>query len=122
MRSYLDIIIDLKDGKKVDYEEARLGMLMADAMLFFAEKDIEKLSDADLKPFIKELVKKNPEMRIKSRKLSPEEYLGSHHPDNPEQKKFMEIGNKLLAKALKGELPNQQKNKAKSATIDGDAY
>lgn len=109
MRSYLDIIIDLKDGKKVEYEEARLGMLMADAMLYFTESDVKKLLDDNVKHFIKELLKKNPESRIKSRKLSPEEYLGSHHPDNPEQKRFMEIGNKLLDKALKGELPNQKK-------------
>ncbi len=110
MRSYLDIIIDLKEGKTVDYEEARLGMIMANDLLYFAEKDVERLLDDNTKPIIKELVRKSPETRIKSRKLSPEEYLGSHHPDNPEQKKFMELGNKLLNKALKGELPNQKNN------------
>lgn len=38
MRSYLDIIIDVKDGKKVDYEELRLALLMASDMLFLVIK------------------------------------------------------------------------------------
>ena len=38
MRSYLDIIIDVKDGKKVDYEELSLALLMASDMLFLVIK------------------------------------------------------------------------------------
>ena len=101
MRSYLDIIIDLKDGKKPDYEEVRLACLMANDLLFFAESDIKKLKDDKTNQFIKELVIKNYESRFYAKKKSPEEWLGNHHPDNPEQKKFMEMGNKFLDKFLK---------------------
>ena len=44
VRSYLDIIIDLKDGLKPDYEEVRLACLMANDLLFFADQDIKRLT------------------------------------------------------------------------------
>lgn len=100
MRSYLDIIIDLKDGKKPDYEEVRLACLMANNLLFFAEQDIKHLSDPNTSKFVRDLTLKSVENRFYSRKKSPEEYLGNHHPDNPQQKKAMELGNKILNKIL----------------------
>lgn len=105
MRSYLDIVIDLKDGKKVDYEEARLGLLMANDLLFFAEHTIERLTgygtEKEKKDLQSRLEIEAYESRFISRKLSPEEFLGSHHPDNPEQKKFMELSSKIVNKFLK---------------------
>lgn len=101
MRSYLDIIIDLKEGRKPDYEEVRLACLMANNLLFFTEQDLKLIIEPKVSHVIKELVKKSIEGRFYAKKKSPEDYLGNHHPDNPEQKKFMELSNKILDKVLK---------------------
>lgn len=105
MRSYLDIIIDLKEGRKPDYEEVRLACIMANDLLYFAEQDIKRVlgigHEVELAQMDKEklekrnnlvsnLARSNLESRFKSRKLSPEEFLGNHHPDHPEQKASME--------------------------------
>lgn len=107
MRSYLDIIIDLKDGLKPDYEEVRLACLMANYLLFFAEKDIERIfsrgsnnNDLQLK-----LLESSYNSRIKSRNLTPEKYLGNHHPDHPEAKASMEMSKKIY----EGFLEHQKK-------------
>lgn len=101
MRSYLDIIIDLKNGKKPDYEEVRLACLMAADLLFFTEEDLERTVKPVVPDIIKSLTQKSIESRFYAKKKSPEEYLGKHHPDNPEQQKWMKLGNKLLDKILK---------------------
>lgn len=102
MRSYLDIIIDLKEGKKPDYEEIRLACLMANNLLFFAEQDLKQALEPCMPDIVKKLTQKSIEHRFYAKKKSPEEYLGNHHPDNPEQKKSMELGNNILDKILKG--------------------
>lgn len=104
MRSYLDIIIDLKDGKKPDYEEVRLACLMANDLLFFSENSVKNLTgyctDKEKTDLQSKLAIKSYEDRFYIKKKSPEEWLGNHHPDNPEQKKFMEMGNKIVDKFL----------------------
>lgn len=101
MRSYLDIIIDLKEGKKPDYEEVRLAFLMANNLLFFAEQDLKQALEPGIPDIVKKLTQKSIEHRFYAKKKSPEEYLGNHHPDNPAQKKFIELGNNILDKVLK---------------------
>lgn len=46
MRSYLDIMIDVQDGKDVDKEELRVALLFCRDMLFFAEQEVSELTDA----------------------------------------------------------------------------
>lgn len=43
MRSYLDVFIDIQQGKDVDKEELRVALMFCRDMLFFAEQDIERL-------------------------------------------------------------------------------
>jgi hypothetical protein len=87
MRSYLDIIEDLKDGKKPDYEEVRLACLMAASMLHFADQDIIRLTGLGKNPkadLQAQFAVKNLESRWqKSMPLPPDQYLGSWHPDAP---------------------------------------
>lgn len=111
MRSYLDIIIDLKDGLKPDYEEVRLACLMANDLLFFAERDTERLlgygTDKERNDLQATLTKKSYESRFYAKKNSPEKWLGSHHPDHPDQKASMEMSKKIYENFLK----HQEKSK-----------
>lgn len=115
MRSYLDIIIDLKDGKKPDYEEVRLACLMAVNMLFFAESDVKHLMDPAKNRLVESMIKENVENRFKQKKMSPEEYLGDHHPDHQRQKERMAQSEKIWNAFQK-----HQNQKAKENT-DGEA-
>jgi len=89
----LDIIIDLKDGLKPDYEEVRLACLMANDLLFFADQDIKRLTgygtDKEKDDVVSRLTKSSYEGRFYAKKKSPEEYLGNHHPDHPDQESFL---------------------------------
>lgn len=100
MRSYLDIIIDLKDGKKVSYEEARLAALAGNYMLQFAEKDITKITgyatDKPKEDLHSQFAIKNYETRFKSKKLPVDEYLGNWHPDAPGRQKERELHQKIF--------------------------
>ena len=72
MRSYLDVIIDVKDGKRVDYEELRVALLLCRDMLFFVEQDAKKLLE-NSGELNKQFVKNNLESLFKNRK-NPMEY------------------------------------------------
>ena len=105
MRSYLDIIIDLKDGLKPDYEEVRLACLMANSLLFFADHDIERLigygTDKEKSDLASRLTKSSYEGRFFAKRKSPEEYLGNLHPDHPDQKASMAMSEKIHKNFLK---------------------
>ena len=58
MRSYLDIFIDVQDGKKVEYEELRVALMFCRDMLFFTEQDLKKALD-NPNPFIKQIIEEN---------------------------------------------------------------
>jgi hypothetical protein len=107
MRTLNEIIIDIKEGKQVEYEEARLGCLVFCNLLFFAEGDVQHLlSENKLVRTITETEYKDQPGRMGKRHItalhkSPEEWLGNHHPDDPDQKRFMEMGNKILDKVIR---------------------
>ena len=105
MRSYLDIIIDLQDGKTVDYEEARLAALAGNYMLQSSERSIKSLTgygteyaQSDLKSIG---AIKTYEGNFKGRKLPVDEYLGSFHPDAPGRQKEREVHQKIFDKFMK---------------------
>lgn len=113
MRTLNEIIVDLKDGKKVEYEEARLGLLAVNGLLFFAEQDIKHLlSDNKL---IRDIVRADyqdvafgrSKRHIKALEMSPEDFLGSNHPDRPEARRIREVSNKLLEN-MKKQLKEQK--------------
>lgn len=91
MRSYLDIIIDLQDGKTVPYEEARLAALAGNYMLQSAERQIIKLTGyatSEQKSDLQSLGAITAyESNFKGRKLPVDKYLGSFHPDYPGRQK-----------------------------------
>ena len=122
MRSYLDIIIDLQDGKTVDYEEARLAALAGNYMLQSSERSIKSLTgygteytQSDLKSIG---AIKTYEGNFKGRKLPVDEYLGSFHPDAPGRQKEREVHQKIFDSFIKSkegkkwEKPKQSKKKS----------
>lgn len=81
MRSYLDVIIDVQDGKDVDKEELRVALLFCRDMLFFAEKELRELVDAviDEKRTLKMqagFIKENSNSRFIARKQELEKWWG----------------------------------------------
>ena len=106
MRQLCEIMADLKDGKEVDYEEARLSCLVLSNINFQLRQDVKHLLSENR--LVIEIVKSSysgmpdgmSKMYWKAMHTSPEEFLGMYHPDNPEQKKFMEFGNKVLEHVL----------------------
>lgn len=79
MRSYLDVIIDVQDGKDVDKEELRVALLFCRDMLFFAEKELRELVDAviDEKRTLKMqagFIKENSNSRFIARKQELEKW------------------------------------------------
>ncbi len=67
MRSYLDIFIDVQDGKRVDYEELRVALMFCRDMLFFTEQDLKKALDTNSE-LVKGMIKQNIENRFKNKK------------------------------------------------------
>ena len=105
MRSYLDIIIDLQDGKTVPYEEARLAALAGNYMLQGAERSIVDLVDYASDNQKKDLKSVGAilsyESRFKSRKLPVDKYLGSFHPDYPGRQKERKMHQAIFDKFVK---------------------
>ena len=81
MRSYLDIVIDVKDGKEVSKQELGLALLFANDQLFFANKDVDKCINGEIgKGLIKSLIIKNREDRFNCRKNPIEKWFGNNIP------------------------------------------
>lgn len=67
MRSYLEIFIDVQDGKCVEYEELRVALMFCRDMLFFTEQDLKKaLSNPN--DFMKQQLKEKMDKRFYTKK------------------------------------------------------
>lgn len=90
MRSYYDIIDDIKNGLTVSKKEATYVAQAADAMLYFALKNIRDIAGSIdknaniLTMRIKMAERYANEDIIKSKKLSVDKYLGSNAVDELE--------------------------------------
>lgn len=82
MRSYLDIVIDVKDGKEVSKQELGLALLFANDQLFFANKDVDKCINGDINnKLAKSLMIENREKRFKARKNPIDKWFGDKVPE-----------------------------------------
>lgn len=115
MRNLIDIVEEVKDNGRPDYEELRYAVLVYSFMLGMDHRNlIEELSKEKETPkFVRDMRLKNShDMYRTALNKSPKEYLGwNNDPENPEYQRFHKIGNKLVDMALKGELPNQKRQK-----------
>ena len=81
MRSYLDIVIDVKEGKEVSKQELGLALLFANDQLFFANKDVDRCINGEMeKGLIKALMTKNREERFNCRKNPIDKWFGNKVP------------------------------------------
>ena len=102
MRKYADIITDLKSGKTVEYEEARLAAIMAANLYFLANQDVAQLVKSRDNGLVQKVIQENNRKRnFAACKVTPEEWLGREHPDNREYLKRIEIEGKLLDSVLR---------------------
>jgi hypothetical protein len=114
MRNLSDIIEDCKLNKKLDYDELKYALLVMTGVLNLVNLELVELYAKGKMPGELERKVKLENgictMYHKALNRPPKEYLGwDNDPENPEYQKFHAIGNKLIDKALNGELPNQKK-------------
>lgn len=104
MRTLYEIISDVKDGKKSDYEEIRYALLVYEFMFNMDHQNLreELLGEKETPKFIKEMKVNNSFKMFKDAlNKSPKEYIGwNNDPDNPDYQRFRKAGEKLLDKII----------------------
>ena len=104
MRTLFEIITDVKDGEKPDYEEIRYALLVYEFMFNMDHRVLQEelLREKDSPGFIKKMrVDNSFDMFKKALGKSPKEYLGPNHdPENTEYQKHRKIGKKILNKII----------------------
>ena len=110
MKTLDEIIEDLQTNGKPDYEELRYSVLVLHYLMNDLSRWYRELLTGTMKPIMIELKKRDESLYSKALKKPPKEFLGwNDDPENPDYQKFHAWGTKLMNKAIKGELPNQQK-------------
>ena len=101
-RTLLEIIEEVKDGGKPNYDELRYALLAYQSMLFFDHTNLlEELTKEKPTPdFLKKMKADNSFNMLKNAlNKSPKEWVGPNHdPDNPECQKLRKSANKLFKK------------------------
>lgn len=104
MHSLFDIVEDVKDNKKPDYEELRYALLVYSFMFNMDHRRLreELLKEERPNQFIREIKAQNSfDMFKKALEKSPKDFLGwQDDPENPEYQRFRALGNNLLDKVL----------------------
>lgn len=107
MRTLFEIIEDVKDNKKPDYEELRYALLVYSFMFNMDHRNLreELLQEERTAKFIRELKAQNSfDMAKNALNKSPKEYLGwNSDPENPDYQKFRKAGDKLIEKIMKNQ-------------------
>jgi hypothetical protein len=108
-----EIIEDVKDGRKPDYDDLRYALLALAFLQTFDAQDILKVYDeadkAD-KFILKFLANENFNRRKRAMSVPPKDYIGnSFNPDNPDYQEERQMMNKLADKifAKQGESDTQ---------------
>lgn len=106
MRSLFEIVEDVKDNKKPDYEELRYALLVYSFMLSMDHRHLreELLKEERSAQFIREMKAQNSfDMFKGALNKSPKDYIGwGDDPENPEYQKFRVMGGKLLDRIIGG--------------------
>ena len=109
MRPTIDILIDIEDGKKPNYEEVYMACLVQKTLMFFARKNLKSLLKGGM---LAELTAKMKfpdnyaELGISkdeynALRMDPYEFLSPEHiPGTPEWIKMHKVYNSVLEKFL----------------------
>jgi len=105
MRTLLEIIEEVKDGGKPDYDELRYALLAYQSMFVMDHNKLlnELTSEKDTKPFIKKMMADNSFNMFKTAlNKSPKEWLGwNNDPDNPDYQSSRKLSEKIFNKVMK---------------------
>lgn len=100
METLYEIIENVKDNKRPDYEELRYALLVLDFMFNMDHSNLRKelLSDKKDPEFIREIKAQNSfDMAKGALNKPPKDYLGwDNDPENPEYQKRREMSNKIF--------------------------
>ena len=100
MRTLYEIVEDVKDNKKPDYEEIRYALLVYNFMFNMDHRLLreELLEEERPAKLIREMKAQNSfDMAKNALNKSPKEYLGwNYDPENPEYQKCREMSNKIF--------------------------
>lgn len=85
MRSFIDVIVDVKDGKYVDAEELRVALLFCSDQLSFSENALKKMvrladGNTNFPPLQLREMKKALDNRFQCRKNPLEVWFGGEIP------------------------------------------
>ena len=110
MRNLSKIIEDCKLNKSVDSEELKYATIALTSLMNFSMSTIMRIYDKSQNQFDKMRAENVHDAYSKALNKSPKDWLGwDNDPENPAYQKFHALGNRLVEKALNGELPNQKK-------------
>lgn len=84
MRSFIDIFIDVQDGKRVDYEELRVALMFCRDMLYFTSHDLDKALSTNSE-FVIGMIKENINNRFYNKKNPLEVWWHGDIPQITEQ-------------------------------------
>jgi hypothetical protein len=103
-----EIIEDCKLNKPVDNAELKYSVIALTSLMNMAISALDGFYNKDMKIFDKMHIENVHTAYRTVLNKSPKEWLGwNNDPENPDYQRFYAMGSRLVEKALKGELPNQ---------------
>lgn len=113
MQKLSEIIEKCKLDKPVDNEDLQYAVIVLTTIANMGAAAVNHLYSKDNMSFADKLRSENFHKAYGGAlNKTPKEWLGwNNDPKNPEYQKFHAWGSKLVEKAIKGELPNQKKEK-----------
>lgn len=109
MRKTVEILAELEENGRPEYEELRMACLVQKTLLYFIHNDIKRLLKGGIAAAVTKTSypKDHAELGIptyewKALHSDPEQYLGKDHiPGTPEWEKMHAVAVKIFEKALK---------------------
>lgn len=104
MRTLFEIIEDVKDGKKPDYDEILYSLLVYQNLFSMDHRNLrEELMKEKVSPaFLRQMKVENSFNAYKNAlNKDPKEFLGwNNDPENPSYQEFRKLGNEIVDKFL----------------------
>lgn len=109
MRETVEILAEIEENGRPEYEELRMACLVQKSLLYFIHQDIKRLLQGGIAAELtrQEYPEEHAELGISKREwkalhMDPEKYLGPQNiPGTPEWADFHRIAKKVLERALR---------------------
>lgn len=109
MKTLSEIIEAVKANERPDYEELRYALLAVSFLHFMDHTEVRKrAARADATTFDKLNFSESFNRSKRAMAADPKTYVGwNNDPENPAYQARVKLANKLVEKAIAGDLPNQ---------------